>query len=551
MIRPTLINMVSQIPRRASAVTALSCVFLALAISQAQAPPPGLDKVQEVLKTWEETTKDLKEKVNSVLEAEGSPTESPNPEPTASPTSVADASPAATVASDEDLKSVQKQSDSMKLPLVYILPIEGQVKSIMMTLFKRGLAEAEEKKADLVLLEMDTPGGELSIAEEISLILLGAKVPTATWIKNEGLSAGMLIAISTDKIFMRKMALIGDCQPIFMGAGEITEAPEKILTVVRQYGERAAAEKGYPKDAVVAMIDANRNYQNAACDVSAPTGELLTLRAEEAVCTGFAKSIADTRSDVLSALSLTGASIEEFEMNWAESLAAFITSTSVSSILTLIGLAALFIEYKTPGFGFFGATGLVLLAFVFWGHSIAHLAGYEGALVFLVGVILLAVEIFLIPGFGFIGATGILMMVLGLIATFMRVSWNDPLFIPEFHLYRPLLMTFAIFIGSTVLIFLTLKFLPQSHSMERIGMSLAAELGTQQGYSSYDMKEQGAYVGLMGRCVTDLRPGGIAMINGQRMDVVSDGGYIAVGSTVQVIKVEGLRIIVISKDQPV
>ncbi|MCA9450165.1 MAG: hypothetical protein KC931_23790, partial [Candidatus Omnitrophica bacterium] len=276
-------------------------------------------------------------------------------------------------------------------PVVYTLPIEGQVRPIMMTLFQRGLAEAEAQNVDLVLLIMDTPGGELGIAEEISRNLLECKVPTATWIKNEGLSAGMLIAISTQKTFMTDIALVGDCQPIFAGAGEIKEAPEKILTVVREYGERAAKKNGYPVDAVLAMIDESLNYISPDGEIRAATGQLLTLRAEEAVQIGFAEAVLSSTTEVLAHLGFENARVKRFEKNWAEIIAAFIASPSIASLLTLIGLAGLFIEYKTPGFGFPGGVGLIALALVFWGHSIAHLAGLEGMVLFFFGFILLGV----------------------------------------------------------------------------------------------------------------------------------------------------------------
>jgi membrane-bound serine protease (ClpP class) len=241
----------------------------------------------------------------------------------------------------------------------------------------------------------------------------------------------MLIAISTQRIYMTPViSMIGDCQPIFLTTGEIKEAPEKILTVVREYGERAAKKNGYPEDAVLAMIDEKLSYTSPDGSVRDGTGELLTLRAEEAVRIGFASGLASSLEEVLDQLELSDAKVVPFEKNWAEKIAAFICRPAIASLLTLAGLAGLFIEYKTPGFGFPGSVGLICLGLVFWGHSIAHLAGMEGMLLFFLGVVLLGVEIFLLPGFGLAGAAGIASIVVGLVLTSSKFQRN--LFIPEF-----------------------------------------------------------------------------------------------------------------------
>lgn len=441
-------------------------------------------------------------------------------------------------------REISSTPASATRPVVYILPIEGQVRPIMMTLFQRGLRDAEEKDVDLVLLVMDTPGGELAIAEEISRNLLECKVPTATWIKNEGLSAGMLIAISTQKIFMRSLALIGDCQPIFAGAGEIKEAPEKVLTVVRAYGERAAKQNGYPVDAVLAMIDENRDYTSPDGEIRAATGQILTLRAEDAVKIQFASAICESTDEVLVEMGLENAVIKRFEKNWAESLAAFIASPAVASLLALIGLAGLFIEYKTPGFGFPGGVGLVALALVFWGHSIAHLAGLEGLVLFMVGAVLLAVEIFLIPGFGFFGLAGLGLMSLGLLISFLTVPFDSPFFVPEIHLGLPLTqLTIALF-GAVVLIFIAAAYMPSVPVLNRWGITLAAELQTQKGFSSHDQTPRDEWMGKAGVALSTLKPGGLVNFAGRRVDVVSEGDYIDPGEKVRVVDVRGTQIVV-------
>ncbi|MCA9446502.1 MAG: nodulation protein NfeD [Candidatus Omnitrophica bacterium] len=436
-------------------------------------------------------------------------------------------------------------------PVVYTLPIEGQVRPIMMTLFQRGLKEAEDHDVDLVLLIMDTPGGELGIAEEISRNLLECKVPTATWIRNEGLSAGMLIAISTQRTYMADISLVGDCQPIFAGAGEIKEAPEKILTVVREYGERAARKNGYPVDAVLAMIDENIDYTSPDGEIRAATGQLLTLRAEEAVQIGFAEAVCNTTDEVLIQMGLGHATVKKFTKNWAEIIAAFIASPSIASLLTLIGLAGLFIEYKTPGFGLPGGVGLIALALVFWGHSIAHLAGLEGMVLFFLGVVLLAIEIFIIPGFGIFGIAGLGLMLIGLLITFLTVPLDSPFFVPSVHLSMPLTQIAVALIGSIVVVFFAAMYLPDIPVLERWGLSMRSELKTDKGFSSHEVIKGNELTGQTGVTLSSLKPGGLARIGKKRMDVVTQGEYIDAGQTVRVVEVRGMQVIVRKEIPPV
>lgn len=499
---------------------------------------PGLDKVQDVLSELEETADRLGDQVASIVESATKVVQE----------RILSSTPEEISETDPDLPEnppLIDRSEGSEPPVVYLMPIEGEVRPIMMTLFKRGLEEAEEKGVDLVLLEMDTPGGQLNIAEEISRILLESEVPTATWIKNEGLSAGMLIAISTRRIYMKPViSMVGDCQPIFMTTGEIKEAPEKILTVVREYGERAAHKNGYPEDAVLAMIDEKLTYTSPDGSIECGSGELLTLRAEEAVRIGFASGLANTVEDVLAHLGLSDAKVVRFKKNWAESIAAYICRPAIASLLTLAGLVGLFIEYKTPGFGIPGGSGLICLGLVFWGHSIAHLAGMEGMMLFVLGTALLGVEIFLIPGFGLAGAAGIAAIVLGLLLTFLQVPVRDPLFIPELHLTRPLLMVGFSTVGAILTILLIANYLPRVQWMTSMGLSLATELRASEGYASFDSKTTDNLIGRVGLTLSPLRPGGVMTLDGNRMTVVSRGDFVESEKKVRIVGVEGMKIVV-------
>ena len=269
----------------------------------------------------------------------------------------------------------------------------------------------------------------------------------------------------------------------------------------------------------------------------------MTLTAEQAVKVGLAEGLTSTAEEAVAKMGLMNPKFKTFEMNWAERAASFIVSPGVAALLTLIGLAGLFIEYKTPGFGLFGGIGLSCLALVFWGHSIAHLAGQEGAILFILGMILLGVEIFLIPGFGLFGAAGIALVIVGLLLTFLKIPVTDPLFIPKIHLVAPLTMVGTSIVGATILVVVALAYLPELRAMGRMGISLPLELTRESGYASFDAGRM-EWIGRVGTAVSPLRPGGIASFDGERIDVVSEGEFVGMGAPVRVVGVEGIRIIV-------
>jgi membrane-bound serine protease (ClpP class) len=299
---------------------------------------------------------------------------------------------------------------------------------------------------------------------------------------------------------------------------------------VRKEFRATAESRKRPVLLAEAMVDA---------DVVIPRlvekGKLLTLTTEEALQHKFADFRADTLDEALRQVGLGGAEIRRIAPNWAERLVRFLTNPIVSSLLVTLAMLGIVLELRTPGFGIPGAIGVSSLGLVLWGHWLVQLAGWEEMLLALVGVILLALEIFVIPGFGIAGALGILAILAGLVLS-MIGSGNTA----QLVMLVAGRVVFALLLAMAASLVL-LRFM----SRLPIGRRLILETGlpAAQGYSSTP-ESDAHWMGKQGRAWSPLRPAGIADIEGHRVDVVSEGELIEAGQPIEVIRVDGNRIVV-------
>jgi membrane-bound serine protease (ClpP class) len=294
---------------------------------------------------------------------------------------------------------------------------------------------------------------------------------------------------------------------------------------------RATAEsRKRPPLLAEAMVDA---------DVEIPgvieKGKLLTLTTGEALQHGLADFRADSLSAVLTALDLAGAEIREARQTWAETLVRFLTHPLVSSLLMMVGIVGIFVELRTPGFGVPGALGIASLALFFWGHWLVRLVGWEELLLVGVGLLLIAIELFVTPDFGLAGVIGLVALFggLGLSLVGAGATW-------EAVVSAMARVAVSILIAIVVSVFL-LRFVPRLPFGRRL--ILETELTAREGFASAPETDR-AWLGKRGTAASTLRPAGIADIEGERVDVVSDGEFIRAGEPVTVIRVEGNRIVV-------
>jgi membrane-bound serine protease (ClpP class) len=278
-----------------------------------------------------------------------------------------------------------------------------------------------------------------------------------------------------------------------------------------------------------AMVDA---------DVAIPglvdKGKLLTLTTREALQHRVADFRADSLEAVLERLGLAGAEVRPVAANWAEQLVRFLTNPVLSSVLMTIGILGIIVELRTPGFGIPGVVGIASLAAFFWGHWLVRLAGWEELLLVAAGVVLLALELFVIPGFGVAGILGILALVGGLSLSLVGAGTTWPAVVAAVgRVALSVLVALAGFL-------LVLRFLPRLP----FGRHLILDTGLGALTTGAAPDDNRRFLGQRGTAASPLRPAGIADLEGERVDVVSQGEYIETGEAIEVVQVEGNRIVV-------
>lgn len=417
-------------------------------------------------------------------------------------------------------------------PIVFVMPIEGVIDLGLAPFVQRVLEEAATAKASAVVLDINTFGGRVDAAVLIRDALLESKVLTVAFINKRAISAGALISLATEKIVMADGGTIGAATPVQIGLPGAPAQPvaEKTVSYMRKEFRATAEQRNRPALIAEAMVDA---------DVEIPDiiqkSKLLTLTTQEALDVKVADFQANSLEAVLQSLELGDADIRHASETWAETLVRFLTHPVVSSLLMTLGIMGIIVEIRVPGFGLPGMMGLVSLGLFFWGHTLVRLAGLEEFLLVSLGLILVAMEIFFIPGFGLAGIFGILALMggLGLSLIGSGANWDSILSALG-------QVSLSIFIAILVAFFL-LRYFQRLPFGKRL--LLKTSLLSKEGYASSPEGDQ-QWLGKRGTAATDLRPSGIAHLNGDRVDVVSDGDFINAGQAVEVVRVDGNRIVV-------
>jgi membrane-bound serine protease (ClpP class) len=415
--------------------------------------------------------------------------------------------------------------------VVYVIPIEGMIDLGLAPFLARTIREAQQTGAAAVLLDINTFGGRLDAAVAMRDTLVNAPIRTIAFVNPRAISAGALIALATETIVMADGGTIGAAMPVVSGGGgQPQAADEKSVSYVRKEFGATAERRGRPPQFAEAMVDADVQIAGVVGQ-----GKLLTLTTSEALTHKIADYTADTLTSALAVSGLPNADIRRASQTWAETFVRFVTHPVVSSLMMTIGMLGLLVEIRTPGFGIPGAVGLLSLGLFFWGHWIVQLAGWEELLLIAVGAVLLGLELFVIPGFGVAGLAGIVALAAGLGMTLIGAGATSGIIVRA--LGRVAISILLAIAGGLVL----LRMLPRLPFGRRLVLDV--EMGAAQGYTSSPESDR-LHLGRTGTAVSPLRPAGIADLDGERVDVVSDGGFINAGAAVEVIRVDGNRIVV-------
>lgn len=517
---------------------------------------------------------------------------------------------------------------------VVVVSAEKMVDDGMRVIIKRAVSEANQGAVGLIL-EVDTAGGLVDSAIDITNDLLSAKCPTVAYIKGMGaISAGALISYACRYIVMAPGSNIGASAPIILGEVQPNdELNEKTKSFLRSRYRTLAEVNNHNSLLAEAMVDTNvevwavkikndkyeffpskgealrfiekkmsnentsprdvKKYEDSkdggfvrnispskqwaivlasekkagerdnkveanTKDVSSEEsyslpegvvlkqickkGELLTLTSGEAYEFGLASFVADSLEEVLKRYGWEKASVLRIEPTWGERLFRFLSNPLVSGLLLLIGLAGLYFELQTPGFGLPGIVGLIALALFFGAQYVIGLANWADLILILVGVGLLGIEIFVIPGFGITGITGIACIIIGVYLALTRVA--IPVYPWDFERLQNAGKTVLIGIFSfSVLVAITWKYLPRTFIFQKISLSHTQK--AEAGYTVQMEKEKEDWLGVVGVAETVLRPAGKGRFEGRLLDVVTQGDYIEAGTRIRIVEVQGNRYVVV------
>jgi membrane-bound serine protease (ClpP class) len=374
---------------------------------------------------------------------------------------------------------------------------------------------------------MDTPGGRVDAAERITDAIGDAGLPVYTYVNRRAFSAGALIALSTDRIYMRPASVIGAATPV---DGSGTKASEKIVSAMRSEMRALAEAHGLDPEIAASMVDEDIEIPGVV-----EAGKLLTLTTEEAVDVGYATEVEDL-DGLLTLMEVPNAQVVTTQTNWAEGVVRFFSNPLVAPFLLTLGFMGLIVEIKTPSFGLAGTAGLLSLSLFFGSHLIVGLAGLEDLIIFAVGLVLVGVEVFLIPGFGFFGLVGALGILAGLYLSLMGALPTTA----DFTRAGLVLSTTVLLIAVTA--WVMIRTLPGSSRLARSGIFLLQRTDRTIGYESARPRRD--LVGVAGKAITDLRPSGTGLFGDERVDVVSESEWITEGTPIRIVSAEGYRHIV-------
>ena len=442
---------------------------------------------------------------------------------------------------------------------VYVLPIRDDIMPPMLYLVRRGVKEAMEAKADLLVLDMDTDGGRVDTTLEIIKIIDKFRGQTVTFVNAKAFSAGAFISVATQKIYMTPQSVIGAAAPIMLSPGGtgVEKMPDtvevKTISAIKGLVTAQAEKNGHDVEVIEAMIDkttelkrveyaadTDGNFVVTKTNVINTAGRILTLtdiRAAKAygnppkplLSAGTVKDL----DELLKKLGFADAKVTKIEPLGLEKVGTWLDA--IGPLLLIIGIAGIYIEMKTPGFGLPGIVGICALVVYFLGGYVSGLAGKEQLVllmtIFVVGLALVVVELFFLPGTIVIGMTGATLMLIALVMAYVDTYPGLPQMPTLPQLELPLRNLFITFLGSIVVIWLLSLWLPKTFVYSALVSQSASGV-----VSVVDRKErQAALLGQEGVTTSKLRPGGKAQFGDQILDVITQGEMIDKGQRVRII----------------
>lgn len=396
---------------------------------------------------------------------------------------------------------------------VFVIPIEGEINSATANYLNNIIKNMDMESTQAIIFEIDTYGGLIDQAERIKNLILSINIPTISFVNNKAESAGVLITIASEYVVMAPNSTIGSAETI--------PNTEKIMSLWRSFLRDTAQHRGRNSDIIEAMAD-----KDIVVEGISTKGKLINLTSQEALTHGIADFVSNDYNEILEEFSISSKGIVEVKEGLAMKFSKLISNPYISSFLLTLGFVGMVIEIMTPGFGFGGTISIIGFGLYFGGNILAGNSQWTSLILFITGIILLIVE-GIIPGFGLPGIGGIIFIVIGTILAMNSLA------------VAILSLSIAIII-STLLTILLMKLGYKSKLFNAIVLNTSHE--SERGYLSVDSMDK--YLNKEGTTLSGLRPAGFIDIDGERVDVLSEGGFISKDSQVKVVRVEGSKIFV-------
>ena len=448
--------------------------------------------------------------------------------------------------------TIQGDTYEPEKPLVYVFDIKEMIAAPVWRTTKMAFSEADSLDADLVIIDMNTYGGEVAAADSIRTFLLNSRIPVYVFINDNAASAGALISIACDSIYMKPSAKIG-AATVVNQTGE--QVPDKFQSYMRATMRATAEAQG--KDTVIingdttlvwkrdphiaeAMVDPKLFVENIS-----DTGQVLTFTATEAMQNGYCEGIVNSIDEILRKVGIEEYTLKRYKPSTMDKIIGLLINPFVTGILIMIIIGGIYFELQSPGVGFPLAAAIVAALLYFAPLYLEGLAEYWELLLFIAGVILMLVEIFAIPGFGVAGVAGIIAMVTGL-----TLSMVDNEMLKDFEFtgegMNVRMKAFGIVVLSAM-IGLIASIWTASKVLKTTSFStlvLGTDQKTDEGYLGVESKQK-TLVGKTGEAYTILRPSGRVMVDGEIYDAKSAFGYISKGDKVRIIRYETGQVYVV------
>ncbi|WP_027470647.1 NfeD family protein [Saccharicrinis fermentans] len=424
--------------------------------------------------------------------------------------------------------------------IVYKFDIKREIGSTSWIYTQFAFEEANKVNADVILLHLNTYGGQVVFADSIRTKILNSKIPVHVFIDNNAASAGALISIACDSIYMRPGANIG-AATVVNQSGE--KMPDKYQSYMRST-IRATAE-AHGKDTIINGTDTayvwkrDPHIAEAMVDESIyiegiiDTGKILTFTTLEAIENGFCEGKAESINEVIEKLGYREYQIITYKPTFYDGLKGFLTNPILHGILILVIIGGLYFELQSPGIGFPLLASAIAAILYFAPLYIDGLAANWEIILFVIGIVLIALEIFVIPGFGIAGISGIILVFTGLTLSLVDNVVFDFSNVPTNELFMSLIIVSAgTFLAFIVAIPLSQK-LFTSGPLAKVALLISQDMDL--GYIGVDTEPK-HLIGAVGLAQTTLRPSGKVLINDETYDAVAEIGMVDKGEKIKVIR---------------